>query len=414
MRFSGFDKLKALAIVRIFETSEPFGDYAAVAVLDDGAGVSYGISQFTHRSGSLAAVVEKYLNGDGAVGRAVLEETLHYLKRRDREAIGVVAGDERFKKALRAAAITREMREAQESVAFERYLKPAIKACEESGFELSLSLAVVYDSMTHGSWEKIRDRVSVRRLAFSYQQEFEKAWITEYVRQRHAWLGSIPRLAATRYRTKFFLDQIAAGRWDLALPLKVHGLKLTDELFSRTSALANGDVKNPPAHAGGSDKIEPAIPTSHGKDPANDPPHNLPGPSQEDGRREAVPADDAQAQSKPQAGEERSGGVGETVLESVENRVAAAAEKYDRVEGVVNAVIGRKDSAKSLWTTVAGTVWQSVWAVFGFLSGMPREVWLVAAVIAGVLMLLYLYRQIELGRIREDREVTSSKSQITS
>lgn len=164
MTFSDFDKLKALAIVRVFETSQPFGDYAACVVLNDGAGVSYGISQFTHRSGSLAAVVEKYLANDGAVGRAVLEDTLHYLKRRDHAAINVVAGDERFKKALRAAAITREMRAAQEYIAFECYLKPAIRACESSGFELPLSLAVVYDSMTHGSWEKIRDRVRVAPL----------------------------------------------------------------------------------------------------------------------------------------------------------------------------------------------------------------------------------------------------------
>ena len=90
------------------------------------------------------------------------------------------------------------------------------------------------------------------------------------------------------------------------------------------------------------------------------------------------------------------------MMEAVGNGVAAAAENYDRVEGVVKAVVTRTDSAKSLWTTVVGTMWQSVWAVFGFLSGMPREVWLVAAVIAGVLMLLYLYRQIELGRIREN------------
>jgi hypothetical protein len=39
--------LKALAIVNIFETGKPFGEFAAVAVLNDGAGISYGISQFT-------------------------------------------------------------------------------------------------------------------------------------------------------------------------------------------------------------------------------------------------------------------------------------------------------------------------------------------------------------------------------
>ncbi len=44
MTFTEIDKLKAVAIVNIFETSRPFGDYAAYAVLNDGAGVSYGIN----------------------------------------------------------------------------------------------------------------------------------------------------------------------------------------------------------------------------------------------------------------------------------------------------------------------------------------------------------------------------------
>src|SRR5256885_6130459 len=72
MTFTEKDKLKALAIVNIFETSRAFGDYAACVVLNDGAGVSYGINQFTHRSGSLAAVVETYLNNGGNVGREML------------------------------------------------------------------------------------------------------------------------------------------------------------------------------------------------------------------------------------------------------------------------------------------------------------------------------------------------------
>ena len=58
--FSTLDLLKALAIVNVFETGKPFGEFTAVAVLNDGAGISYGISQFTHRSGSLAAVIERY------------------------------------------------------------------------------------------------------------------------------------------------------------------------------------------------------------------------------------------------------------------------------------------------------------------------------------------------------------------
>lgn len=49
MTYTENDKLKALGIVNIFETSQPFGDYAACVVLNDGAGVSYGIDQLSAR-----------------------------------------------------------------------------------------------------------------------------------------------------------------------------------------------------------------------------------------------------------------------------------------------------------------------------------------------------------------------------
>jgi hypothetical protein len=78
-----------------------------------------------------------------------------------------------------------------------------------------------------------------------------------------------------------------------------------------------------------------------------------------------------------------------------------AMEIYDRVERIAETALIRSDRAKSLWTTVAGTLWQAVWALVGFVTQMPRMFWLIAAVTAAVLTGLYLYRQIVLGRIRE-------------
>ena len=78
--FTELDQLKAMAIVNIFETSRPFGEYGALVVLNDGAGLSYGISQFTHRSGSLHAVVRRYLEMGGRVGRPTLIENVARLR----------------------------------------------------------------------------------------------------------------------------------------------------------------------------------------------------------------------------------------------------------------------------------------------------------------------------------------------
>ncbi|NOT46351.1 MAG: hypothetical protein HOP17_01185, partial [Acidobacteria bacterium] len=206
MSFTDFDKLKAISIVNIFETGRPFGDYSALAVLNDGAGISYGISQFTHRSGALAAVVAQYLKLGGQIGRPVLEEHLELLRSASSLAIAIGSQNRQLKSVLRAAAVTSEMRDAQHYIAYRRFLLPAVAACEGSGFTLALSLAVIYDSINHGSWEMVRDRVQISPAS----RDFEKRWITAYVKARHDWLRSVPRLRPTAYRTSFFLAQIIA------------------------------------------------------------------------------------------------------------------------------------------------------------------------------------------------------------
>jgi hypothetical protein len=379
--FSDNAMATAAAIVRVFETGSALGNYSAVAVLNDGAGVSYGISQFTHRSGSLQAVVKHYLAIGGAVGRRVFEAKLPILRRRSAAAISLLASNVSFKKALRAAGFTREMRVAQDAAAFERYMLPAITACAGSGFVLPLSLAVVYDSMTHGSYHKIRDRVRIRNGGAAL---FEKVWITEYVRQRDAWLGSIPRLRATRYRTRFFLNQIALGKWELELPLNVHGVRLTNELLGISPAtegeyeMAAGPYSIPEEHH---IAIEPPNSSYH-------------------------PADTPQARPPfaPNAGFGPALGDGVPTFDSIESSLNQAGARFDRVERIAIDVANRTDRAKSLWTTIVGTSWQAGWAILGFLAGMPSHVWLAVAVIAAVLTLAYLYRQITLGKIRESLE----------
>ncbi len=386
MTFSDRDKLKALAIVHIFETSRPFGDYAACVVLNDGAGVSYGINQFTHRSGSLLAVVQSYLANGGKVGTSVLEANLPMLRRSTPTAIRSLSENEQLKKALKAAAVTIEMKNAQTHVAFERYLRPAIDICRSRGFVLPLSLAVVYDSITHGSWERIAARVS------DVTPHSEKAWITEYVRKRHFWLINIPRLKPTTYRTKFFLDQIATGNWSLRLPMIVHGLKLTERELN-AEAFTAGDIVGMAVPA-----VEPA--ESHAETVSIDAAPDVLKNSA------SKPAETPQAQ--PPVSDDG----GPNVLESAGGAIDSFGEKFDRVDNTLTAVTSRADSVKSLWTTVIGAISQAAWAVFGFLAGLPTAVWIVVAMIAAALMLVYLYRQIEMGKIREQGRVTTDERAI--
>lgn len=437
MTFTETDKLKALAIVHIFETSRAFGDYAACAVLNDGAGVSYGINQFTHRSGSLLDVVKTYLEKGGQVGRAAIEESLPLLKQKGAAAIGELSGNQRFKKALKAAAVTREMRESQHEVADKRYLRPAIDAAEGSGFVLPLTLAVIYDSINHGSYARIRDRVKISRRNYTSDIEFEKAWVYSYVKNRDAWLESVPRLAVTDYRTDFFLAQIARGNWNLELPVNVHGVKL-EQVSSRQSAVSSegAQILDPDAGATANRKSQienrkSILAVGPENTPTDDPSHlpenspiSLPG-SPENVHTSAQPPDEfreersdgetrgdgdaeiltstGSAESVPPAA---AGGLSEAsqaggLLGQAQDIYETAAGKFDRVSDVVSGIGQRKDAAKSMWTTIGSTVWQPVWAVIAFIIGLPREVWLTVAVIAGAFMLYYLYRQISLGKIRE-------------
>ena len=232
MGFSDRDKLAVLAIVHIFETSKPLGDYSAVAVLDDGAGISYGINQFTHRSGSLAKVVSRWRLAVSSDRDDYWRDVIRRLNTRTKASIAALSADAELKQALKLAGKDPEMQAAQRAVMEEMYLQPAIDACEGSHFELPLSLAVIYDSINHGSYERIRDRVAVSRQFYPNGNEFEKAWIVDYVRERSRWLRSVKRLQKTAYRPEFFLKQISVGNWHLKTPMTVHGHKLTEKMIS--------------------------------------------------------------------------------------------------------------------------------------------------------------------------------------
>lgn len=342
---------KVLSIVRIFETGRAKGDHGSLAVLDDGAGISYGVMQFTHRSGALFEVAAEYLRNGGAVGSGVIAARMPLLKKTSTSAVAALAADSIFKKALRAAALTREMREAQDAVAFRRYLRPAIDAKDALGFELPLSLAVICDSVVHGSWERMR---AAAERAAGRPARNEKEWIKVYVKLRDRWLRSVPRLAKTAYRTSFFLSEISRGNWELALPLSVNGVVV------RASDLALRSGETEPSQT------------------LNFPPETHPTGRD---RKVAAPAQ---------------------LLDDIEAGVNAAAEKIDQAERIVTTVGTRTDKAKSLWTTVAGTALQMAWAIGGLAAGLPREVWVVVAITAAALTLMFLYRQIVLGRIREE------------
>jgi hypothetical protein len=87
----------------------------------------------------------------------------------------------------------------------------------------------------------------------------------------------------------------------------------------------------------------------------------------------------------------------------IKTGIGLAIEQFDAADKIVTGVAYRTDRAKSLWTTAIGTIWQTAWAILSFVIGVPRIVWLGVAIIVAALMLFYLYRQIALGKLREQQ-----------
>lgn len=246
MSFSERQKAIALAIVHCFETSKPFGSPDTVAVLTDGAGFSVGISQFTHRSGSLRKVVSRYLRLGGTVAADVLAELSDDLMDTSAANIRTVSRNARYKKALQDAGKTAIMRTAQEQIAFENYLGPAIAAGEGSNFKTTMALACIYDAKNQGGFDTCRDRTSAERKNFNDADSWERAWLKEFCMERRSWLASSGKQVVrnTVYRPDFFLGEISKGNWSLEPPLNVHGVKLTKAMFSdSTTAVSNLPAK---------------------------------------------------------------------------------------------------------------------------------------------------------------------------
>lgn len=213
MQLSDIQRSLVLRIVNVFETGTPEGDYAAVAVHEDGPQrlpqVTYGRSQTTEY-GSLRELLETYI----ASGGVLAGELRPYL---ERLGTGVLHADARFRELLAAAGADPVMVRTQDSFFDEKYVRPAWAFAEENGFTLALSFLVIYDSTIHSG------RVpSFLRARFPEvppaRGGSEMAWTRAYVAARAAWLGGHASaiLRRTTYRTDCFAAQMAAGNWDLS------------------------------------------------------------------------------------------------------------------------------------------------------------------------------------------------------
>lgn len=226
-------KKAAQAIINIYETGSVLGKYdSVVSVAGDPGGLTYGAKQTTINSGNLYLLIKAYVEAEGAL---FADELRHYLNRlRDRDQD--LNRDTTLHQILRQAGRDSVMVQEQDSFFDRVYWNPALNSASAINIQTALGIAVVFDSVTHGSWGLMRDRTTTR---FGTPSDIgEKTWIKNYIDVRRSWLAnhSIQILQLTVYRMDLFKRIAQTDNWDLSLPFTVRGLVIDDDTVVPTIA----------------------------------------------------------------------------------------------------------------------------------------------------------------------------------
>lgn len=231
----------AQAIVHVFETGRPVGGYGMVTLLSGDTGhLTYGKLQTTLGSGNLFLLINRYCKSPGAEFAKDFQPYLSRLQDRDTR----LDDDLILRKLLRLAGDDPVMRLVQDRFFDDVYWHPAIRAAKAKNITTPLGSAVVFDSVVHGSWLRMRDRTDLQ--ATEEAKADEKAWIGLYLETRRQWLANHhnPIVRKTVYRMDAFSSILKSKNWTLKLPITVRG-QLIDEsvLDGNSHASASDDAE---------------------------------------------------------------------------------------------------------------------------------------------------------------------------
>lgn len=226
------DARRIKSIVSVFETGKAQGDPAAVVVLPDGAGISYGLHQATDRAGSLDEIVSRYIDRKGIYA----PQLAPFVGELERDASAYA--EHPFPAWLQGLMATLAeagrrdplMLEVQHEVFDEHYWQPAKRQSLEMELATPLGWGLVYDSCIHsgprGVW---RIRRKFREVPPSRGGD-EKAWCRAYAMARFKWLGNHhkPIVRRTRVRMREFIRLMDEDNWNLEPPFTIRGVPIGD------------------------------------------------------------------------------------------------------------------------------------------------------------------------------------------
>jgi chitosanase len=224
-------KQTAQAIVNVFETGRPLGDYGKVTLLPGDSGhLTYGRAQTTLASGNLFLLIKAYCAEPEAAYARPLTGYLDRLEAPDLSLDHDVA----FRLLLQDAGEDPVMQTAQDGFFDRVYWEPSLQSAKSLGLASPLATSVVYDSKIHGSWHRMRDRA----IGAHGRPDLigEQPWVEAYIATRRGWLAghSNRLLRRTVYRMDGFKDLIGNRKWTLRLPIRVHGVEIARSAFEST------------------------------------------------------------------------------------------------------------------------------------------------------------------------------------
>ncbi|HEX8712252.1 MAG TPA: peptidoglycan-binding protein, partial [Terracidiphilus sp.] len=229
-------------IVNIFETGRLRGDYGSVVVdADDPGHLTYGRSQTTLASGNLCTLISSYCESPAARFSDALQPYLGRLQTCDCS----LDDDTQLCNILKQAGGDPAMHRVQDEFFDSSFWLPAnrlaakIPLAGRTGLVSPLAITTVYDSVVHGSFGSLR---SATNASFSTRPP-EYDWVARYVTLRCDWLAQNKNslLRKTVYRMEELRKLIAAGNWDLKLPITIRGITITAAALADNSENARGE-----------------------------------------------------------------------------------------------------------------------------------------------------------------------------
>lgn len=197
--------------------------YSTVTVLADGAGISYGKHQSTDRSGSLDAIVMRYLDLGGAhsdkFDKFLPKLTANFSSKVDPK--NPPAEVKELMQLLSLAGKDPLMQQAQDQVFEELYWVPVLQRGTAMKLTLPFTYLALYDTSIHsgpGRIDSLRKVFPERPPATGGE---EKAWAKAFLNARYSWLKAYPNPLVQRSaeRVTAILKVAAADNWNLDTPL---------------------------------------------------------------------------------------------------------------------------------------------------------------------------------------------------